>query len=126
MDSEPNDLIVDLLSIIVNFLHILAGIALIILNYVAYQSFKEIIDTGELISYQVLFSVVALLVYVIAVGAISLFISINRNLQRLVFLQSGQVNDAANNTGPQVKVSVPLVKQKDPNLHPYEEGYHDD
>ena len=90
MNSDPNDLIVNLLTGIVNFLHVLTAMALVVVNYQAYHNYKEIIDTGELIAYQVIFSTAAVLVYVIAVGVISLFISINRNLQRLVSLQSGQ------------------------------------
>ena len=93
MDSEPNDFIVNLLTGIVNLLHILAAIALVVANYYAYHNIPiEMIDTGLLIAYQIIFSMAALVVYVIAVGTLSLLISINRNLKILVLLQSSQAN----------------------------------
>ena len=145
MDIEPNDFIVELLTGIVNLLHVLAGIALIVLNYLAIDTFNEIIDPGELIAYQIVGSVIAIIAYVILVGIISILISINRNLQRLVFLQ----NDTADNTSlrnskdkivlrdpettygenkqvPLETLSAPQVKQKKTNLHPYDDGFHDD
>jgi hypothetical protein len=91
METESNDLIVSLLTVIVNILHIVAGIALVIVNYGAYDKYKEIIEIEQLAAYQFIFSLAALVVYVILVGTISLLISINRNLQRLVSIQKQSI-----------------------------------
>ena len=92
METESNDLIVSLLTFIVNALHCVAGLALVVVNIEAYDKYKEIIEIEQLVTYQVIFSLAALVVYVILVGTISLLISINRNLQRLVSIQKQSID----------------------------------
>ena len=91
MEIESNDLIVSLLTFIVNALHCVAGIALVFVNIEAYDKYKKIIEIEQLATYHVIFSLAALVVYVILVGTISLLISINRNLQRLVSIQKQSI-----------------------------------
>ena len=129
MQTEVNDIVVRILTVLMNVLHIIAVLALIIFNVQYYKNFSELMETSDLIISQVLMSIGSVVVYVLFVGVISLWISINRNLQRLVYLQGGQLKASIdcndNKPAPQVTVSAPQVTQKDPNLHPYEDGYHD-
>jgi len=92
IEIEPNDIIVRLLTGVVNLLHALAVIALVVANYQAYQTYHEIIEIEQLATYMALLSLAALGVYIIAVGTISLLISINRNLQRLVSIQKQSID----------------------------------
>ena len=92
IEIEANDIIVRLLTGVVNLLHALAGIALVVANYQAYQTYHEIIEIEQLATYMALLSLAALGVYIIAVGTISLLISINRNLQRLVSIQKQSID----------------------------------
>ena len=129
MQTEVNDIVVRILTVLMNVLHIIAVLALIIFNVQYYKNFSELMETSDLIISQVLMSIGSVVVYVLFVGVISLWISINRNLQRLVYLQGGQLKASIdyndNKPAPQVTVPAPQVTQKDPNLHPYEDGYHD-
>jgi hypothetical protein len=103
--KEANDVVVVILNWIVNVYHILAFVVLVYGNIWAYEKFTQEMPFKDIFLLHSLGSIAFIINYVLGMGTISLFISMNRNLQRLVNLQSGTTS------GDETpKSSVPIFK----------------
>ncbi len=89
MNHELNDGVVAVVNLLVNICHGIALAAVLLLNYVGFQ-FTQNWDGFWMVVSHILGTAVVIVVYALFMGVISIFISINRNLQRLVALQSGE------------------------------------
>ena len=89
MNHELNDGVVAVVNLLVNICHGIALAAVLYLNYRAFQ-FTQNLDGFWMVVSHILGTAVVIVVYALFMGVISIFISINRNLQRLVALQSGE------------------------------------
>ena len=89
MKYDLNDGIVAILDKIVNLIHLMAGLAVVIGNFYCMKALTHSWEFPKFLCFHMAVTVIAILIYVLLMGVIATFISINRNLQRLVALQSG-------------------------------------
>ncbi len=89
MNHELNDGVVAVVNLIVNICHAIALLVVICLNGLAFSFFTQNLDGFWMVLIHILGTIVVVGAYSLFMGVISIFISINRNLQRLVALQSG-------------------------------------
>ena len=90
MEKDVNDAVVGVLYFILTFCHAIAVAALILGNAIGYTEFTYDLEFGRLIGIHLGLSTAFIVVYCLMAGVVSVFLSINRNLQRLVILQEGQ------------------------------------
>ncbi len=90
MEKDLNDEVVRALHFILNFCHVIALAALMSGNAIGYIEFTNDLEFIRMIGIHVGLSTAFIVVYCLMAGVVSVFLSINRNLQRLVILQEDQ------------------------------------
>ena len=87
MEKDVNDVVVGFLYFILIFCHAIAVVALMLGNAIGYTEFTYDLEFEPRIGIHLGLSTAFIVVYCLMTGVVSVFLSINRNLQRLVALQ---------------------------------------
>ena len=82
-----NDWVTEFLESLVNLMHFLAFVALGVGNVYCFKAFTQYMEAADFILIHICGSSGAIVVYVLLMGTIAVFISINKNLQRLLAAQ---------------------------------------